>query len=180
MSDPVKIALISALVSITTAIITAVVTLSTSGIEKRVNEATQNADSALRAAESMVSLCRPQPESAEHTRSYDLTESTGKLIVLSANGRGTLRSGGGGRVVLRAQISVAGQLKARDSDFRSGGNLDNENDWGASAIHIFQASESTPTATVSVSKADPRNALVMESEIECLELALPARATHGG
>lgn len=116
VNDSVKLALISALVSIATALITAYVTITTSGVSERAAGAESKAAQALNtaneardlAATPFITHCTPADGSSEHARMFDLKSSTGKLIFLSANGRGTLRSGGGGRIVLRADISVAG------------------------------------------------------------------------
>lgn len=181
MSDRVKIALISGIVSILTAAITAFATITASGLKEQASTARNQSVEALTtardakslAAKTIVTYCKPAAPSSELEKTYDLTDATGKLIFLSANGRGELSRGGGERVVLRAEIKVAGEIKARDSDFRSGENLDNERDWGASASHLFQASSSTPSATASITKEDPNRVLSINGEISCLEISLP-------
>lgn len=178
MSDTVKVAVISGVVSVVVALIPAVVALDSAKgkLETGIENARTVADEAKSIAKSLkpVELCKESVGSTSLTKKYDVSSLKDRLIVLSVSGQGYAdKTGVGKRADIRSSIKVNGIKVASDIDSRTGGNIDNDT-LATSVSYWFEPSSSANVVELSVSELTGNGrSLKPQLSASCLGIMLP-------
>ncbi|MBA1446956.1 MAG: hypothetical protein M3H12_20880 [Chromatiales bacterium] len=188
MSETVRIAKISGIVSIVVTLITATASIyiSTRGIKAEINTVSKTATTAKNVANNAqniaknlakqepIKLCPKYPDSSALRHVYDISNLSNRLIFVSVSGYGRADEiGVGSRADLRTEVRLDGQIKAFDIDSRTGINIDND-PLGTSTSFSFVANPTMKTVELSVTEStDKKRTLNAKGSMSCIAVQIP-------